>query len=154
MRLLNEPEEDFELKAEKIEVNKTVRVAIHDFDKRIDDQENKKKVIISPKFKVGETSLTVHVHPQDYREDSKEAIAVYLHNEGKDKITASFTLKHASGVEVIFENKEINADSGFGSPEFLSHAAYNKWAGDHGDVFLVEVNVTHMEGQAQWSSRR
>ena len=114
-RLPSEAEEDFELKTEIMEVNKTDRVAIHNFIKRINDQENKKKVIISPQFQVGDTSLTVRVYPQDFRENSKEAIAVYLWNYGKDKITATYTLKHASGVEKTFKNKELEANTGYGS---------------------------------------
>ena len=46
-RQFNEQGEIFFLNAEKVEVNKTVYVEIQDFSERIDDEENKKKLIIS-----------------------------------------------------------------------------------------------------------
>ena len=150
MSQLCEAKEAFELRAEKIEEKKTVDIAIHDFTKRID--ENKMKVIFSPKFKVGDTSFTVQVYPQDWRKDSKEYIAVYLSNEGKEKVIATYTFKHASGAEVTFENEELEAGKGFGRSEFLSHEAYKEWVKDHGDVFRVEVKINlRVE---KWTSSR
>ena len=155
MKLSGEMEDIFVLKTEKTDKNKTVKVEIHDLIKMIDHQEDKKKRIVSPQFKVGDTSLTVQVYPHDWRENSKEFIAVYVNNKGKNKITATFTLKHASGVVKTFKNQEIKAKTVFGDTEFLSHAAYMEWAEDHGDVFRVEVKVTlHVEKPAQWTTKR
>ena len=153
---LHDQEEFFVLNAEKVEVNKTVHVEIHDLIKRINDQENKKEGIVSPEFQVGDTSFTVKVYPQDWREDSKEYIAVYLHNDEKENVTATFNFKHASGAEETHENREFKADDGFGTNMFLSHKAYNEWAKDHGDVFKMKVQITlHIEkGPAQWTRNR
>ena len=152
MRQVHEAQEDFEFKAEETEVVKTVNIAIHDFTKRIDDQENKKKKFPSPEFKVGDTSFTVQVYPQDWREDSQEYIAVYLSNEGKEKVIATYTFKHASGVEKTLENRVFEAGKGFGSAEFLSHKAYKEWAKDQEDVFRVEVKINlRVE---KWTSSR
>ena len=154
-RLLKEQEEMFVLNAEKVEVTKTVHVEIQDFTKKIDDEENKKKRIISPKFKVGDTSFTVQVYPQDWREDSKEYIAVYLKNEEKEKVTAAYSFKHALFTTVVTrENRELEAGDGLGSANFLSHKAYKEWAKDHGDVFKVEVKITLHDKKAQWTSNR
>ena len=149
--------EAFELRAEKIEEKKTVDIAIHDFTKRIDDQDNKKKGIFSPMFTVGDTSLKVCVHPQDWRDDSAEYIAVYLYNEEKENVTATFTVRHASGIESEVNNgkDEMKPKGGYGDNKFLSHEAYKEWAKDHGDVFKVELEITlHVEKPAQWTSNR
>ena len=138
------------------EFKKSVSIDIHDFTERINDQGNKKKEIISPKFKVGETSLTLYVHPQDWRENSQEYIAVYLSNEEKKKVNATYTFKHASGVEKTFKNQKFEVNDSLGTAQFLSHEAYKKWARNHGDVLKVEVEITlHVEmGPAQWTSNR
>ena len=154
MKISDDSEEIFILKTEKIDRNKTVKVEIHNFNKKIYDQENKKEPIISPKFKIGDTSLAVHVYPQDLvQKNSREFIAVYLVNEEEDIITASFTLKHASGVEEIFSNEEIEPDKEIGATEFMSHEAYKEWARNHGDVFQVEVQIT-LQCSAEWISKK
>ena len=127
---------------EEIEYKKSVSITIHDFTKRIDDEENKKKKIVSSRFKVGETSLTVGVYPQYNEENSKENIGVYLRNEEEENVTATYTFKHASGEEFTLKNQVIRANTGFGTPEFLSHEAYKKWAKKRGDVFKLEVKIT------------
>ena len=152
-RQFNEQEEIFFLNAEKVEVNKIVHVEIQDFTKRIDDKENKKKKIKSPKFKVGDTSLTVSVYPEDWREDSDEYIAVYLNNEEMEKVSTSATFKHASGREVPWKG-ELPVGDGLGLRNFLSHKAYKEWAKDHGDVFKVEVEITLHDEKSQWTSNR
>ena len=146
-------QEVFELKSEKIEENKTVTIAIHDFTKRIDYQEKKKKEIVSPEFKVGDISFTVSVYPQDWRENSTEHISVYLGNKEKEEVTATVVFKHASGAKGSLMN-QIEAGHGRGSKRFLSHEAYKEWAKDHGDVFKVEVKITLHTQPAQWTSTR
>ena len=139
-KLLEEPREAFVLKSEEsTEVTKTVSVTIPDFTKKIDDLDNKKKLIKGPKFKVGEKEFSFLIFP----EHLKGFIAVYLANNNFEPIETSFVLKHESGVAVC-ENREI-VNFG-GSRKFLSHADYKKWAEDHGDVFRVEVEITlHVE---------
>ena len=166
MSQLSEAEEDFHLKAEKMEVKKTVHIAIDDLAEKFDDQENKTKPIKSPKFKVGETSLAVWVYPQYKNEKTGEYVAVYLQNEEKESVTATTTFSHASGVKKTFKNQEIATDWGYwgftrslaphkGFTRFLSHKAYKKWAKDHGDVFKLEVEITlHVKKPAQWTRNR
>ena len=155
-RLLKEQEEMFVLNAEKVEVTKTVHVEIQDFTKKIDDEENKKKRIISPKFKVGDTSFTVRVYPQQHwKENFGESIAVCIDNEEKENVIATVTFKHASGAKRTFKNKEMTANGGWGFFNFLSHETYKNWAKDHGDVFKLEVEITlHVKKPAQWTSNR
>ena len=151
MSQLCEAQENFDFKAEKIEVKKTVNIAIHDFIEKIDDQ--KKKSIESPKFKVGDNSFEVSVFPQDPMEN----IGVYLwnRNKEKEKVTVTFTFKHASGVKGTTKNLKLEAGHGKGTGKFLSHEAYKEWAKVHGDVFKVEVEITlHAEKPAQWTSTR
>ena len=149
MRQLYEEHEDLVLQeAEKTEVEKTLSVAIHGFTKRIDDGVK----IISSKFKVGDTNFTVQVNPQD--PNDSHHIGVYLNNEEEEDVTATFTFKHASGVEDTLENQELEAGNGLGATNFLSHGAYKDWAKDHGDVFKVDVKITLQveKGPAQWTS--
>ena len=58
------------------------------------------------------------------------------------KIKTSFSMKHESGVKMDYPDKKLGERSGYGADKFLSHVAYKKWAGDHGDVFRVEVKIT------------
>ena len=149
-RQLNDQAEMFVLNAEIVEVNKTVYVEIHNLIKKIDDEKNKKNGILCPKFKVGDTSLSIAVYPQD----SEGYIGVYLINEENEKITATATFKHASGVEKTKKNMEMPAKTGSGRAKFLSHKAYKEWAKDHGDVFKVEVKITLHNEKAHWTSNR
>ena len=147
MNLSEEPGEVFVLKSEEsTKVTKTVTVEIHDFTKKIDDIDNKKKEIKGPKFKVGEKEFYISIYPEDHHDGSSH-IAVYLSNPSKDKIKASYMFKHDSGTEMGAINQEIDAgDDGKGPSKFLSHVDYKKWAEDHGDVFRVEVEITlHVE---------
>ena len=153
-RQLNDQAEMFVLNAEIVEVNKTVHVEIHNFIKKIDDEKNKKNQILCPKFKVGDTILSIAVYPQDANENSDGYIGVYLMNEENEKITATATFKHASGVEKTKKNMEMPAKTGSGRAKFLSHKAYKEWAKDHGDVFKVEVKITLHTQPAQWTSTR
>ena len=155
-RQLNDQAEMFALNAEIVEVNKTVYVEINNLIKKIDDEKNKKNGILCPKFKVGDTSLSIAVYPQDENENSEGYIGVYLINEENEKITATATFKHALGVEKTNKNVEMPAKTGSGRAKFLSHKAYKELAKDHGDVFKVEVEVTTHEekGPAQWTSHR
>ena len=83
------PEEVFVLKKEEsVEVTKTVIVEIHEFTKRIDDEEKKKKPIEGPMFKVGEKKFNISVYPEDNRDGSTH-IAVYLNNLNEEKIKVS-----------------------------------------------------------------
>ena len=134
-RQLNDQAEMFVLNAEIVEVNKTVYVEINNLIKKIDD---------------GDTSLSIAVYPQD----SEGYIGVYLINEENEKITATATFKHASGVEKTNKNVEMPAKTGSGRAKFLSHKAYKEWAKDHGDVFKVEVKITLHNEKAHWTSNR
>ena len=135
--------EVFVLKSkESVEETVIKIVEIHDFTKRIDDLENKKKPIEGPKFKVGEKDFNIDIYPEDLREGSTH-IGVSLCNLNAEKIKASFSVKHESGVKKVAKNREILAEGfGFGFPKFLSHVAYKKWAEEHGDVFKVEAEIT------------
>lgn len=126
---------------ESVGVTKTVTFEIPDFTEKIDDTENKKNSIASPKFKVCGKEFYICVYPEDYRDGSTH-IAVYLHNPSDEKIKTIYQFKHESGVKFNRKVREIDARSGIGHDKFLSHVAYKKWAEDHGDIFRVEVEIT------------
>ena len=71
-----------------------------------------------------------------------QTLFICVLNEKKENITATFTFKHASGVERTHEKKEIPGENGRGTCLFLSHEAYKKWANIHGDVFEVEIKIS------------
>ena len=157
MSLQSEPEEVFVLKTERKSETKTVSVEIHDFIQRIDDEKNKKNAICSPMFYIGGYRFGVDVYPHPPYDGSEEYIAIYLNNSQEvdilgQGITASFTIKHASGVEQTFDKQELRQESR-GTLEFLSHAAYKEWTEDHGDVFRVEVKVTLHVEKGKWTKR-
>ena len=135
------PDEDFVLKSgDSTEVTKTVSVTIHDFIKRIDDLENKKKPIEGPDFCVGGKKFRIVIYPED--EDEDDQIGVYLRNLNEEKIKVSNTFKNEPMGEMDNQDQEIDPYGGDGTCEFLSHEKYKKWAEDHGDVFKVEAEIT------------
>lgn len=77
-------EESFVLNDEV--VVKTVNVEIPNIIQKINDHENKKKEIRTPKFKVGEMSLSIAVYPQDANKNTDGYVGVYLLNEKNEKI--------------------------------------------------------------------
>ena len=146
-----EPGLDFVRKVkESTEVTRTVSVTISEFSKEIDDLDNKKEAIEGPKFKVGEREFSINIYPED--SDYNPSIGVYLNNQSKEKIKASYIFNHESGVKVNFTNQEIDVGHDYGEDEFLSHVAYKKWAEDHGDVFKVEAEITLHVDEAEWET--
>ena len=133
----------------------TIRVKIQDFTKKIDDLENKKKPINSPKFTLAGKELYVRIHPEDWRENSGEFIGVYLYNNSKESITATFNFKSSSGGNYSYGNCFIKADYGRGPGKFLSHEDFKKWARENEDIFSLEVKVTlHVKGAETWTTER
>ena len=128
-------DELFELKTKLVleSVKKTIK--LHDFIKKIEDQEKKIKAIVSPKFKVAEIEFSIIVYPE-----YDGFIGVFLRNYSKEVPSpmSSFTVKAASGVEMSREIDDWYV--GFGT--FLSHEKYREWVKTHGDVLELEVLVT------------
>ena len=110
---------------------KTVRVEIHDFTKKMEDEKNKKKPIDSPTFKIVGKKLAIRVRPDVTFEDST-GVGVYLMNLNKEKITASatftilnkkmtLTLDGLGHPEMSLKKKEFNPGAGLGWACILTH---------------------------------
>ena len=76
--LSDEPDREFVLKTQWSEVTETICVKIQDFTEKIDDLENKKEPIDSPKFTLAGKELFVSICPEDPRENAGEFITVSL----------------------------------------------------------------------------
>ena len=74
-KLSDEPDRMFVHETKWSEVTETICVKIKNFTEKIDDLDNKKKPIESPKFTLAGNELFVSVHPEDFRENSGEFIA-------------------------------------------------------------------------------
>ena len=153
-KLSDEPGRKFVHKTQWSEVSDTICVEIQDFTGKIDDLDNKQKPIFSPNFTLGGKELCVGVMT-DPNDPDPEFIGVYLMNFSKEDITASAKFKSSSGGKSSIKNQVIKAGSGRGSPKFLSHAAFKKWAKEYEDIFILEVEVTlHVKGPATWTTER
>ena len=154
-KLSDEPDRMFVHETQLSEVTETICVKIKDFTEKIDDLDNKKKPIISPKFLLAGKELIVSVYPEDDRENSEEFIAVYLTNPSKESITATFSFKSSAGGNHSAKKDRISAGGGRGFKKFLSHDAYKKWARENEDIFSLEVKVTlFVKNDSTWTTER
>ena len=132
---------------------KTVRVEIHDFTNKIEDEKNKKKPIDSPTFKIVGKKLAIRVYPEETREDST-GVGFYLRNLNEEQITvtATFIVTGCLG-EMSLIKREINPGVGLGWPCFLTHEEYKKASELNGDIFKlkVKVNLHFSENQSGWT---
>ena len=82
-------------------------------------------------------------------------ISVYLENSNKEIINVTFNFKASCGENRTMKNQEIPAGKMSGYSQFLSHAAFVKWAGENEDIFSLEVKVTlHTQTAGQWTTER
>ena len=150
----DEPDRTFVQKTQWSEVTETICVKIQDFTEKIDDLENKKKPIVSPKFKLAGHELCVGIYPEDWLENAGEFISVSLGNFSKKSITATVHWKSSSGGNRSIK-KLIPPSKEFGLHQFLSHEDFRKWAGENEDLFSLEVTVTLLvKGAAPWTTER
>ena len=126
---------------------KTFIVTIDEFTKKIDDEKTKNKAIYSPVFKIVSKKLSICVYPEQ-KIDNYTGIAVYLQNENKEEITASYTATLISVGDELAKKRsrnkkkvEIKPGSGRGWPCFVTTEEYKQWAEEHGDEFQVELKV-------------
>ena len=120
-KLSDEPDKLFIHKTQRSEVTETICVKIQDFTEKMDDLDNKKKPIVSPKFTLAGKELSVGVFPNDLCEDSEEFISVVLYNMSKESITASINFKSCGGGNFSIKKDLIPAGLGGGKAKFLSH---------------------------------
>ena len=80
-KLSDEPDRMFVHETKWSEVTETICVKIKNFTEKIDDLDNKKKPIESPKFTLAGNELFVSVHPEDIRENSGEFIRKKIKEE-------------------------------------------------------------------------
>ena len=134
-------DEIFVLNTKLISESSKKTIEIKDFIKKI--EENNKQRIVSPKFKMAGVEFSIAVYPDNSVHDAPGFIGVYLVNYSNDDQMCSVTSK-AFGREWSWEMKKIPSHGkSWGWPEFLSHEEYREWAKAHGDVFKLEVVVTH-----------
>ena len=154
-KLSDEPNRKFVHKTEWSEVTETICVEIQNFTEKIDNLDNKKKLINSPKFTLAGNELSVCVYPEDNRENSGEFIGVYLNNDTKESITVTATFESSDGEKFFMKRRLIKAGGGRGRGKFLSHDVYKKWARDNEDIFSLEVKVTlHVKSPGTWTTER
>ena len=154
--LSDEPDMKFVQKTQWSEVTKTIFVEIQDFTEKIDDLENKKKPIDSPRFELAGHELCVTIYPQVPPDNFGEFIFVSLFNCSQESVTATASFKSPSGGgNRSYKKKFIKAGTSVGIPQFLSHEDYKKWAGENKDLFSLQVEVTlHVKGAATWTTER
>ena len=157
-KLSDEPDRMFVHETSWSEVTETICVKIKDFTEKIEDLENKKKPIKSPRFVLAGKSLSVgvYVYPEDFHENSEKFISVYLNNYSKENITATLNFKSSIGAgENRTIKKRISAGHMRGHRHFLSHSDYKKWALENEDIFSLEVKVTlHVKNPGTWTTER
>ena len=112
-------------------------IEIHDFIKKIEDQEKNQLKISSPMFKLAGIDFSIEVYP-DYQGSGN--IDVHFRNHTKEDLLSSITVKEASGAERSIEMKKVPARVSLAC-QFLSHEKYREWAKTHGDVLKPEVVV-------------
>ena len=137
---LTRDDEIFVLKTRMISESTKKTIEIHDFIKKIEDQDNNMREIQSPKFMMAGVEFSIYVYP-DFLQYSPGRIGVGLHNYSNEDQMCSVTAK-GTGVEKSWEMKKVEAGNFWGFLKFMSHEKYRKWANDHGDVFKLEVVVT------------
>ena len=155
-KLSDEPDILFVHEAPGSDVTKTISVKIKDFTKKMDDLENNKKPIDSPKFTMASKELYIKVCPGGYPgpHNSGKFISVYLSHQCKESISVTANLK-AAGVNGNCKNQEINVGQMAGFHEFVSHVDFRKWAKENEDVFSLEATVTlHIQGASHWTTER
>ena len=147
----SEADEVFVLKKkQETTVTKTVCFSILDLVEKINDEDNKKKPIDTPKFKMGNLKLHFIVYP----EDNEGHIGFYIENPNKEDVLISLELKE-SPQKSAFSNRRMKANTGHGWKSFVSHDAYRKWAAENGDVFKITATVTrHLKSAEKWTTLR
>ena len=140
-QLGSETNELFVLKTKWLKETTKKTIEIHDFINKIEDQDNNKKKIVSPKFKIAGVEFSIWVYTDESRNDAPGFIGVYLHNYSNEDQMSSVTAK-GSGVEASWEMTKVPAGKGFGRKKFMTHEKYREWAKVHGDVFKLDVVVT------------
>ena len=154
-KLSDEPDLMFVQQTQWSEVTRTICVKIQDFTEKIDDLDNKKKPIDSPKFTLAGKELSVCIYPEDLPENAGEFIAVTLNNYSKESVIATINFKSSSGGKYSTKKKLIKADRGWGKAKFLSHEDFKKWARENEDIFSLEAEVTlHVKGAPTWTTER
>ena len=155
-KLSDEPDRKFVHETQWTEVTETICVEIKNFTEKIDDLENKKKPIESPKFTVDGKELCVGVFPKDFRENSGEFIGVYLCPNSSFSATVIVSFKSSAGGKFSVKKKySIKAGLLLGVSKFLSHTDYKKWARENEDIFSLEVEVTvKVKNPSTWTTER
>ena len=134
-------DEIFVLKTRMISESTKKTIEIHDFIKKIEDQDNNMREIQSPKFMMAGVEFSIYVYP-DFLQYSPGRIGVGLHNYSNEDQMCSVTAK-GTGVEKSWEMKKVRAGKQYGwMPGFMTHEKYREWAKVHGDVLKLEVVVT------------
>ena len=116
-------------------------IEIHDFIKKIEDEEKNQLKISSPMFKLAGVDFSIEVYP-DYQGSGNIDIDVHFRNHTIEDLLSSITVKEASGVERSIAMKKVPARMSLGCSWILSHEKYREWAKTHGGVLKLEVVVT------------
>ena len=153
----SEADEVFVLqKKQERTITKTVSFSIPDLLEKINDEDNKKKPIDTPKFKLGNLDFYFSFYP----ECGEGGVGVYIQSSNREEVTITMEIKKPTVRRggLYFNRQIIKTNSGLGWPKFMSHDAYRKWAAENGDELKITVTVTlHLkEGSSdeKWTTLR
>ena len=142
-------------KKQEATVTKTVSFSISDLLEKINAENNKKKPIDTPQFKMGNLDFYFRVFP----EYNAGYIGLFIENPNKDEVMITLELKETPQMALAYAVKSIAipATARCGWNTFMSHHAYWKWAAENGDEFKITATVTlHLKGGSseQWTTLR
>ena len=143
---VTEDDEVFVHKTKLISKSTKKTIEFHDFLKVIEDEDQNKKQIISPKFKLAGVDFSIDVYPDNSANSGAGFFGVYLQNYGKEDQIISMTIKEVFGsvtkMNFVTEMQKAPGFKGWGCPKFMSHEKYRQLAKVHGDVLKLDVVVT------------
>ena len=116
----------------------TVKIEIPDFSTKMTGGQY--LMIKSSTFRIRGKDLRIQVYPNN--RNSKN-IGVYLHNNSKDTVTATFSVKNEKqgSAQTVFKKRKIKAVEGWGR-SYWSHTEYRWFIKSDDDVFRLEFEVT------------
>jgi len=118
---------------------RNIEVEFQGLLRRIEDEDNKGKWILSPIFSVGGARFRIEVVP----EWKVGNIGVFLSNQTEEDQSTSVQVKHASGRMGSWEKAdEPRKGKVWGFAKFMTHKDYKSWAAENGDTLKLEVSVT------------
>ena len=141
----SEADEVFVLtKKREATITKTVSFSISDLLEKINDENNKKKPIATPTFKLGYLDFYFEVYPDD-----EGCTWIVIQNPNEENVKMSFVINKKTFMSDIEANTGLDLGN-------INHDDYRQWAGKNRDVFKITAVVTlHLQEESeQWTTLR